>query len=143
MEQTSANSEPAKSNATIYIIIVVIIIALAGIGYYVFGARTQSVMPNPSTGGGNANDPMKQKIPGVTPNNPNAALGVLTDPGFFNGLNSLANNFFNMAKDIKANKEKNASSASNSNSNTVVYDGPVTQQQAQAGASWGGLPYSV
>lgn len=129
--------EAEKSNTLIYVLVFFIILALAGIGYYAFGSRTNTIMPGGASK--DPNDPMNKKIPGVDKAADSKALGILTDQNFFEGISNLANTFYGIAKDAKSKKQSQQQETA-----PPFNYGPLTQQEAQKpGTTWGGLPYVV
>ena len=78
-----------------------LILVLAGLSYY-FLRPTQ-----PSISAGNKNEgtnDLDKPIEGVDPK-ADKAVGLLTDPQFFKGLNNFAFSIYNMVQDAKAKKK--------------------------------------
>lgn len=78
----------------------ILILLLAGLGYYFLRPTKASVPP---AGNGGSSD-LDKPIEGVDPK-AEKAVGVLTDPQFFKGLNSFAESIYNMVQNSKAQKQ--------------------------------------
>ena len=87
-----------ESKTGLYVAIIFGVVVFAGMGWYVFSATNRKTTGNLA----DPNDPLNEDIPGLPKTKKgDKAIGVLTDPNFFNGLANLANTFSGIAKDWK------------------------------------------
>lgn len=97
---TNTPGQAGESNTMLYVFGIGIIILLAIGGWYMLAPR-QTNMPK-VTPGTNPDDPINQKIPGVSPST--TAVGILTDKNFFEGLSNLGMTIYDLVQRGKAEK---------------------------------------
>jgi len=80
----------------------ILILVLVGLGYYFLMPQKSATINGGNSGG--ASGDLDKPIEGVDPK-AEKAVGVLTDPQFFKGLNSFAESIYNMVQNSKAQKQ--------------------------------------